>query len=225
MLAAALEQGLPTSTSFNSPAADVASRRTTSRTATARTRHRDWTLDNSTSSGSFDMYHGTQQSVNTYFAQLEQKTGLCEPYALAQAMGVDLTDPDRERVPSFILGVADVSPLEMAGAYATFAARGKHCDNRPVTAILNATARSSRSTRKNCKQVMQESTADTVNDILRGVMQPAAASAPGSRWTSRRPARPARSTNNKAVWFNGYTPALATAAMIAGANPKGSRSR
>ena len=31
-------------------------------------------------------------------------------------------------VPSFTLGVADVSPLEMAEAYATFANRGVHCD-------------------------------------------------------------------------------------------------
>jgi len=38
-------------------------------------------------------------------------------------------------VPSFALGVASVSPLEMAEAYATFAARGLHCTSRPVTAI------------------------------------------------------------------------------------------
>ena len=38
-----------------------------------------------------------------------------------QNMGVDLNDPSSERVPSFTLGVADVSPLEMAEAYATFA--------------------------------------------------------------------------------------------------------
>ena len=73
--------------------------------------------------------------MNTFFVQLEQRTGLCEPYELAKAMGVELHRPrTRERVPSFTLGVADTSPLEMAEAYATFAARGKHCDSRPVTA-------------------------------------------------------------------------------------------
>ncbi len=117
------------------------------------------------------MYKGTQLSVNTYFAQLERRTGLCEPYALAKAMGVDLTDPPHERVPSFMLGIADVSPLEMASAYATFAARGKHCDNRPVTQILNSEGKVFKNYKKDCKQVMQESTADTVNDILRGVMR------------------------------------------------------
>ena len=45
------------------------------------------------------MYRGTQLSVNTYFAQLEQRTGLCEPYALAKAMGVELTDPAQRAGP------------------------------------------------------------------------------------------------------------------------------
>ena len=39
--------------------------------------------------GTFDLYTGTQLSVNTFFAQLEQRTGLCEPVSLARQMGVD----------------------------------------------------------------------------------------------------------------------------------------
>ena len=124
--------------------------------------------------GVFNMVNGTRQSVNTYFAQLEKKTGLCEPYALAKAMGVDLTDPDHERVPSFVLGVAGVSPLEMAGAYATFAARGKSCENRPVTQILNSDGKVFKNYPKRCQQVMLESTADTVNGILAECSRPAA---------------------------------------------------
>ena len=79
----------------STPRRRCTSRRTTSWTATAPTRcTRPGTRHNSTSNGTFDMYKGTRLSVNTYFAQLERKTGLCEPYALAKAMGVDLTDPD-----------------------------------------------------------------------------------------------------------------------------------
>ena len=58
----------------------------------------------------------------------------------------------------------------MAAAYATFAARGKHCENRPVTSILNSDGKVFKNYPQECKQVMQESTADTVNDILRGVL-------------------------------------------------------
>ena len=166
------------------------------------------------------MYKGTQLSVNTYFAQLERKTGLCEPYALAKAMGVDLTDPDHERVPTFTLGVADVSPLEMAAAYATVAARGKHCDNRPVTQILNSDGKVFKNYPKECQQVIQESAADTINAILKGIMQPGGF---GQALALDKPSAGKTGTidSNKAVWFDGYTPALATASMVAGANSSG----
>ena len=119
-----------------------------------------------------------------------------------------------------MLGIADVSPLEMASAYATFAARGKHCDNRPVTQILNSEGKVFKNYPKECNQVMQESTADTVNDILRGVIEPGGF---GQALALNKPAAGKTGTinSNMAVWFNGYTPALSTASMIAGANQQG----
>ncbi len=220
VLASALEQGMSTATKFNSPPKISIPQNDFETCDGPYPVSSPWEPGNSTSSGTFDMYKGTQLSVNTYFAQLERATGLCAPYALARAMGVDLTSPDSERVPSFVLGVADVSPLEMASAYATFAARGKHCANRPVTAILNPDGKVFKKYPTNCKQVMKESTADTVNDILRGVMAPGGF---GQSLALDKPSAGKTGTiqNNRAVWFNGYTPALATAAMIAGANSKG----
>ena len=220
VLAAALEQGMPPSTSFNSP----------QQVHIPQNDFQDcngpypvtslWEPSNSTGAGTFDMYKGTQLSVNTYFAQLEEKTGLCEPYALAKAMGVDLTDPDHERVPSFTLGIADVSPLEMASAYATFAARGTACEARPVTQILNSDGKVFKKYPRKCKQVMQESTADTVNDILKGVMAPGGF---GQNLALNKPSAGKTGTinGNMAVWFSGYTPTMATAAMVAGANQQG----
>jgi membrane peptidoglycan carboxypeptidase len=220
VLAAALEQGLPTSTRFNSPNSLSIPQNEFATCDGPYPVTSNWDLGNSTGAGSFDMVSGTRQSVNTYFAQLEKKTGLCEPYALAKAMGVDLTDPADERVPSFVLGVAGVSPLEMAGAYATFAARGLHCENRPVTQILNSDGKVFKNYPKQCQQVIQESTADTVNAILAGVLAP---SGFGHALALDKPAAGKTGTinSNRAVWFNGYTPALATAAMIAGADYSG----
>jgi membrane peptidoglycan carboxypeptidase len=220
VLAAALEQGLPTSTRFNSPAQVHIPQNEFMDCDGPYPVSAPWEPQNSTSSGNFDMYKGTQLSVNTYFAQLERQTGLCEPFALAKAMGIDLTDPSDERVPSFVLGVAGVSPIEMASAYATFAARGKHCDNRPVTQILNSEKKVFKNYPKNCQQVMKESTADTVNDILRGVMEPGGF---GQNLALDKPSAGKTGTinSNMAVWFNGYTPTIATAAMIAGANQQG----
>ncbi|WP_139979234.1 transglycosylase domain-containing protein [Nocardioides litoris] len=183
------------------------------------------------SGGTEDLYSGTQNSINTFFLNLEKRTGICDPYELAKKMGVRLTCPDQgscpgvspERVPFFTLGVADVSPLEMAEAYATFAARGTHCPSRPVTKIEDANGNPLKEYSSRCEQVMSESTADAVNDILRGVIDNGFASA------QRLPVPAAGKTGttggaagSPAVWFNGYTPELATAAMIAGANEFGS---
>ena len=219
-LASALEQGLPTSTRFRSPNTLSIPQNEFENCDGPYSVYSPWVVHNSTGEGTFDMYKGTQLSVNTYFAQLEKKTGLCKPYALARSMGVQLDDPDHERVPSFTLGIADVSPLEMAGAYATVAARGLHCDSRPVTRILNSEGRVFKTYPKKCQQVMQENTADTVNDILRGVMQSGGFGA-GLALDKPSAGKTGTISDNMAVWFDGYTPALATASMIAGANQDG----
>lgn len=170
--------------------------------------------------GTYDLYSGTQNSVNTFFAALEQVTGLCKPYELAKDMGIKLTNPDSERVPSFTLGVSDVSPLEMAEAYATFAARGEHCESRPVTAIEDNQGNLLKEYPDRCNQVMENAVADTVNDILRGVLDPGGF---GQNITIAQPdaGKTGTTQDGKAVWFVGYTPNLATASMLAGANSEG----
>lgn len=177
-----------------------------------------WDVGNSTGSGTFDLYSGTQQSVNTFFAQLEVKTGMCEPIELAKKMGITL--PTSQQVPSWILGVSDANPLTMAEAYATFAARGVHCDALPVTQILAADGTTVKNYDKGCEQVMPGVTADAVNDILRGVMEPGGF---GEGIAIDKPSAGKTGTNdsNMAVWFVGYTPQIATAAMVAGANSLG----
>ncbi|MCD6640248.1 MAG: PASTA domain-containing protein, partial [Nocardioides sp.] len=124
------------------------------------------------------------------------------------------------RVPSFVLGVDDSSPLEMAEAYATFAARGFHCDSQPVTKILDAQGAPLKEYPQQCEQVMPGATADAVNDVLRGVMEPGGF---GQNIAIDKPSAGKTGTNNQnmSVWFVGYTPKIAAAAMVAGANSQG----
>ncbi|MCZ4499928.1 MAG: glycosyl transferase, family 51 [Marmoricola sp.] len=220
VLSTALEEGLPATTAFNSPGRLSIPQNEYETCDGPYQSTTPWDVSNSTKNGRMNMYSGMQLSVNTYFAQLEKKVGICKPYAMARAMGVDLTDPSHEMVPSFTLGVADVSPLEMAGAYATVAARGLHCANRPVTRILNADGKVFKDYPKDCKQVVSQNTADTVNDILRGVMQRGGF---GAALALDKPSAAKTGTRqeNKAVWLLGYTPSLATASMIAGADQNG----
>jgi membrane peptidoglycan carboxypeptidase len=181
-----------------------------------------WSPHTSTISGTMNLYTGTQESVNTFFAKLELQTGLCEPYRLAKAMGIGLDDPATEMVPSFTLGVASVSPLELADAYATFAARGLHCDPRPVTAIDDSNGHQLKTYPSQCQQVIAAPVADAVNDVLRGVQEPGGFGYDAGLGLSVPSAGKTGTTDsNMSVWFMGYTPHLATASMIAGANGLG----
>jgi membrane peptidoglycan carboxypeptidase len=223
VLAAAIKQGIPLSTTINSPPS-ISLPVHSFRGCHGYPRSSEiWSVHNSTSSGMMNMYSGTQESVNTFFAQLEMRTGLCAPYQLAKAMGITLTDPAHQMVPSFTLGVADTDPLSMAGAYATFAARGLHCDTRPVTEVLNSSGKQIEDFPKQCRQVIRSDVADAVNDVLKGVQEPPAGFGyqAGLALHQQSAGKTGTISDNKAVWFVGYTPQLATASMIAGANSLG----
>ena len=226
VLAAAVENGTPLTSNIDAPQS-VSVPMTQYRMCDGSPYGSDtWDVSSSTTAGTKNLIDGTRESVNTFFAKLEAQTGLCKPFRLARAMGVDLTNPrgvGAEQVPSFTLGSPDVSPLEMAEAYATFPARGMHCDSRPVTEIRNAQNRVLKTYPRSCRQVMRPETADAVNYVLRGVQEPGGFGYErGVSIAQVSAGKTGTTQDSKAVWFAGYTPNLSTAAMIAGANEFGS---
>ncbi len=219
VLSAAIKKGIPLSTKIKAPQT-ISLPISSFRDCNGPIASTDvWTPAELHRHGTYDLYTGTQQSVNTFFAQLEQRIGLCEPVQLAREMGVDVPSPV---YPPFTLGVSDTNPLTMADAYATFAARGVHCDARPVTAVLNANGRTIEDYPAQCNRVLPTAVADAVNLILRGVQEGAGFGAIAGLSLDQQSAGKTGTTNdNRAVWFVGYTPNLAAAAMIAGANRQG----
>ena len=219
VLAAAIRQGIPLTTSISSPQTMTIPDSAFETCDGPYGGSGGWEVSNSTGSGSFNLYSGTQNSVNTFFAQLQVKTGMCEPLELAEEMGVNI--PDSQRVPAWILGITDSNPVEMAQAYATFANRGMHCEAHPVQSVQDAEGKVIAEYAPDCEQVLPQTTADAVNDILRGVME-------GGFGSGFRPSgvysagKTGTTQDNKSVWFVGYTPDMATASMIAGENPDGS---
>jgi membrane peptidoglycan carboxypeptidase len=214
-LAAALEQGLPMTTQFNSPSPMTFDQADFSNCPGEGFFGGEYIAHNDTGTGWFNMYSGTRQSINTYFLQLEQLTGVCAPYELAQELGVKLTDPKAERYPTFTLGVTDASPLEMAEAYATFAARGLHCASRPVTQILDSSGNLLKDYDSQCTQVVPQNVADAVSDVLRGVIAPGGF-AEAQQLSVAAAGKTGTTQDQKAVWFCGYTSHYAAAATVAG---------
>ena len=221
VLSAAITQGIPLSTQISSPQTiSIPENRYRVCNGHYLLSTDVWSPENSTGFGTFDLYKGTQLSVNTFFAQLEERTGLCAPTTLAKKMGV--TVPDRDVVGPFTLGVTDVDPLTMAGVYATFAARGQFCEPRPVVSVQNSAGKTIEDYPAKCTQLLRSDVADAVNDILRGVQEPGGFGYDaGLALTQESAGKTGTTSRNQAVWFDGYTPNLATVAMIAGANSKG----
>lgn len=181
-----------------------------------------WRTDihNSTpQSGRMNMITAARYSVNTYFAQLELHAGLCASEQMADAAGVHtasgstLADFNQ---PSFTLGSAEVTPLSMASAYATFANHGVHCDPIILASAITQNGRTAAVPPANCRQVMPAGVANGVTAVLRQVMLGNAtgevARIPGRQYQA---GKTGTTDSHEAVWFDGYTPQMAGVGMIA----------
>ena len=227
--AAALEKGVPLTKKFNARSPmDFSNARFS--TCLGFARDPKYRPKNSTGvNGVMNMYKGTAMSVNTYFLQLERAVGICPVTKMAKKVGVQLSDPKLNltssptvQVPSFTLGVSEVTPMSMAEAYATFAARGIHCDPVVVSKITTRTGKLLEPPNANCKRVISKEVADGMNLLLGRVMKSSGNGfGAGTGFRARIPGfenqagKTGTVNSNKAVWFNGYTPLIAGSAMIA----------
>lgn len=187
----------------------------------------EFEVENSTTSGPMNMYRGLSQSVNTYFAQLEEKAGLCNTVRMAESMGIRVPFPNENsdlnnQVPSFTLGVTDVSPLEMAAAYATPASGGMYCEPQPVAEILDRDGEVLKKYEPQCKRAMSQDTAAQINDILRIVQESGFGAQNGTGLNVPSAAKTGTAQDNKAVSYAGYTPQLSTYSTIVGVKENGS---
>jgi len=169
--------------------------------------------------GTFGLVRATWESVNTYFAQLEKKVGVCAAWRLAVRMGITEISNGKPpaEVPSFTLGADDTSPLQVAAAYAAVAAHGSYCPPYAVSSATGVTVPH----RRACRQVMSPTTADTVTSVLRGVIDGPDPSRTGAAAGIGRPAAGKTGTTESfgAAWFSGYTPQLAASAWVG--DPRG----
>jgi membrane peptidoglycan carboxypeptidase len=170
------------------------------------------------------LYTGTTQSVNVFYAELEHKVGLCNvvhtavDLGMTRADGTSLLSPDggqdsADNIPSFTLGSVSVSPLNMAAAYATMAARGTYCSPVAIDKIVTASGGSLSVPSANCHRAISSDVADAVNYILQGVLTTGTAASVGGL-TGREAAGKTGTSNVQNGFgtpyaaFAGYTPNL-----------------
>jgi len=172
--------------------------------------------------GNFNLITGTWFSVNTFFAQLEKRTGLCDPVKIAEAMGIRQENglpPDQ--FPAFTLGAAQhgYSSLDLAGAYATIAAHGKYCPPVAITKVTDRSGALIAVPEHECGQVLDSGLADTITSIMHGVLtQPGATAANVGEPGRPAAAKTGTAENNWASVFAGFVPQMASAVWVG--NPK-----
>jgi membrane peptidoglycan carboxypeptidase len=169
--------------------------------------------------GQIPVSEAMNKSVNAVFAQMGVDVGPQKVRDTAIALGLPEDTPNMPADGSISLGVATASTLDMAEAYATLAHHGVHTDHRLVTKITHGTETVDLPEPASERAVSRVA-ADSTTAILQDVVQSgtgAAAQAAG------RPAAGKTGTaeEDRAAWFAGYTPDLATVIAVMGQNPKG----
>jgi membrane peptidoglycan carboxypeptidase len=218
-IAAALSKGIPMDYRINSPdQIDLSNKKF--RTCKGWTRDPTYRPKNSTRSGNLTMVEAARYSTNTYFLQLSERTGLCSIATIAAKLGMynGQTGEPLDQVISMTLGVGYVTPLMLSNAYATFAARGKYCETLVVTSVRDKAGRPIPGPGINCKQVLPRAVADGVNRVLSAVMMPGGTGGRLRFGTRDMAGKTGTIQQNLAVWYAGYTPNLAAAAVVADAN-------
>lgn len=176
----------------------------------------------------WQMAEATALSINLYFVNLENEVGLCNVVRTAVDMGMTRADgtslmrwdhalgsnglPAYD-VSSFTLGAVGVSPMSMAAAYASVAARGMYCAPDAITKIdVKATHQRLPVRGPACRRDMSQGVADAANYILQGTLTQSGATAanrsiPGYVHVA---AKTGTANNGYFAAFAGYTPRLAS---------------
>jgi penicillin-binding protein 1A len=161
------------------------------------------------SGGTVTIAEGTVRSYNTLYAQLVMRVGA--KAAMEGATRYGIMSP-LENVPSGVLGSNDVTTMDMAAAYSTFANRGIKVPPVLVTKITRSDGTVLYTHEHEQTKVLEAGVVDTLTSILEQVIQRGT----GTRAKLDRPAAGKTGTtdDNRDAWFAGYTPQLATAVWV-----------
>ncbi|MGO4423052.1 transglycosylase domain-containing protein, partial [Streptomyces sp. MCAF7] len=220
--AAALEQGKKPYQRYSSPyEMDYPSPVSTCNGTWSNNGSESLTNEDPKEKGPYGLREALAKSINTYFVQMISDIGVCPVTEMAGKMGVHRADGKKlNQVPAITLGTDGFSPLTMANAYATFANRGIYCTPVFIESITGPGGKALDVPKSSCTRAMSEKTADTMNTLLRGVVEDGTGQKAG---LENRPSAGKTGTTDerKAAWFVGYTPNLAGAVWVGGSGSKG----
>jgi len=159
-----------------------------------------------------------ERSFNVATARLGQQVGIGRVIEVARRLGVTSRLPE---VPSLVLGTAEVSPMEIARAYATLASGGVRPEVQAIEDLVDASGHTLERRRLRFERVIDPGTAFLATSLLEGVAERGTAA--GVRSTGLRgpvAGKTGTTDGEHDLWFVGYTPELVAAVWIGFDEPR-----
>lgn len=230
VLAAALEEGLSLKQTLNG-----------SPFTYRYDRNDKWKVENyeGSAGGTMSIVDATKRSVNAAYARLEIQflgdgkgtAGSAKVARMARRLGFNLPTPKElksrcgddfntfgscspaDNIPAIALGAKEVSPLEMAGAYSTFANDGVYTRPTLITKITDAEGKVLYRAKPERRRAVSAKTARGVSYVLQEVVKGGTGRAASM---ADRPVAGKTGTSQmwRDAWFAGYVPQLTTVTWI-----------
>ena len=162
--------------------------------------------------GQIDLLEATKHSVNTVFVPLGQFAGLEKVIDVARRAGI----PESIAMvpaPSVVLGVASPHVIDVASAYATFAAQGIY--SKPYL-IASVTGPNKGVLFEGESQTQEVFSKDVMADLTYALKGTVTGGTGSAALKLGRPAagKTGTSQSNASAWFSGYTPQLAASVAL-----------
>ncbi len=154
------------------------------------------------------------QSRNIPAVKLGRAVGIEKVIEICRALGIK---SPLQPVISLPLGSIGVTPLEMAGAFATFANNGWYSETTTIVQVSDSRGNILLNNRPKPQQLLDPWATASLTTMLQGVISPKGT---GKKADIGRPAagKTGTTSSERDVWFVGYVPQLSTAVWVGNDN-------
>jgi penicillin-binding protein 1A len=159
--------------------------------------------------GNMPIRRALELSRNVPAVKLGQEIGVARIIEICRLLGIE---SPMEPVTSLPLGAVDLTPMEIAGAYATFASNGWHSEPTFIVQVTDSSGNVLLDNTPKPQLILDPWAAASLTSVLQGVV----AQGTGTAAQLGRPVAGKTGTTDsqRDIWFVGYTPQLATAVWV-----------
>ena len=150
-----------------------------------------------------------EQSRNVPAVRIGQEVGLNKVIDVVRTIGIR---SPIEPVVSLPLGAVDLTPMEMAGAYATFASNGWYSDTTLIVQVTDSKGNVLLDNTPKPQLVLDPWAVASLTDVLQGVINRGTGVA--ARLDRPAAGKTGTTSSERDIWFVGYVPQLATAVWV-----------